>query len=1036
MSQLRLLFRAVRWRLGGALALFVVGVVAVLAAAAGPLYLATANDSVLHSILISNPPVFDGITLTPRQGSGQVAAAEAGLQAARQYRLSRWYSPQKLVLDAGLTVVGPSGSRFGSDLISDPGACGQLHFLKGSCPTSAGGVVLTDRSAQGLGAKVGSRLTTTIPGPVHFVNGIPNRTNIEKVVVVAGIVAVGNPSAPFWFGDDYFGFGQSCPPNAPICLPQLDSMFTPQATISSVPGTLATDELFLKVSTIHLAGAAIFNQALGNFDTDANQNLQLDVSTQLNSLAAQANRENQLMEAIVLVVDLQLVLLALFVLFGLVARTAEAREKEVALAKLRGFGTWSVLLVGLLEPVAVLVVALPVGLVLAWLAMRLAQPLLLPGAIITFQPLVLLAAVAAFAGGLVATAFGARRILTRRLSDELRAIEPRSSNVARAAIDAAALALAIAGIVELLAAGVLSGSQPNPLAAFAPGLVAVAVAVVGVRVLPWLCSFLVRWTRNSRWMATGLAVRQVVRRPTSLRQITVLAIATGLACFAVTGWAAAGINRTVRADFVLGAAKVLTVDVPNSVNIEKAVDRADPTGRYAMAVMLSSIPSQKLLAVQVSRLQRVAYWPQDVSSTSEARIVRWLTPHLQPAMYLTGAEVRATVTLDGTPNPPPDLVFNLVNSGGHQGVADFGFLRPGTHTYMTPLPAACSGGCHVLNLEPLWNPSQSGPQQVSYSLSLAGLDERSGSTGGWRPATSRLADPRYWTPSAPGVAVSATTDQGSPALKLRVEDSVNDTNPPGVVPGALPATIPGVVTRANSVSDPRDASIEDFDGSSLNLDVPYQVSDLPQLGQVGFLVDLQTAIRGESAPPSQTVTQVWLAPGAPPSIARSLAAQGVRVTSVRTPGPDIRAMNHGGLALAYLFFLFAAGAAAVLAIGAAVFSVFMTSRRRAFELAVLRAIGISRATLLRSLLGEQLLVLGPGVVLGLGAGLLGALMALPSVPEFANPGGGPPVELVFAVVPIVAMMVALVILLAVAAALASAATLRLAGWERLRTEIT
>ncbi len=56
MSQLRLLLRAVRWRLGGALALFVVGVVAVLAAAAGPLYLATANDSVLHSILISNPP--------------------------------------------------------------------------------------------------------------------------------------------------------------------------------------------------------------------------------------------------------------------------------------------------------------------------------------------------------------------------------------------------------------------------------------------------------------------------------------------------------------------------------------------------------------------------------------------------------------------------------------------------------------------------------------------------------------------------------------------------------------------------------------------------------------------------------------------------------------------------------------------------------------------------------------------------------------------------------------------------------------------
>jgi ABC-type antimicrobial peptide transport system permease subunit len=114
----------------------------------------------------------------------------------------------------------------------------------------------------------------------------------------------------------------------------------------------------------------------------------------------------------------------------------------------------------------------------------------------------------------------------------------------------------------------------------------------------------------------------------------------------------------------------------------------------------------------------------------------------------------------------------------------------------------------------------------------------------------------------------------------------------------------------------------------------------------------------------------------------------------------------------------------------------MTSRRRAFELAVLRAIGVPSRTLMRSLLGEQLLVLGPGVLLGIGAGLLGALMALPSVPEFASSVGAPPVELVFAVVPIVAMVVVLVVLLAVAASLASLATLRLATWDRLRTEIT
>ena len=1043
MSQLRLLLRALRWRLGGALALFVVGVVAVLAAAAGPLYLATANDSVLHSILASNPPAFDGITLVPRQGAGQVAAAEAGLQAAHQYGLSRWYRPQKLVLDAGLTVVGPSGAKFGSDLISDPGACGQLHFLKGSCPRSAGEVVLTDRSAQSLGAKVGSRLTTTIPGPVHFVNGIPIRTNIEKVVQVAGIVAVGNPSAPFWFGDDYFGFGQSCPPQAPLCLPQLDSMFTPEATISSVPGTLATDQLFLKVSSLHLSGAATFNRALGAFDTFANQDLQLTVSTQLTSLAAQANRENQLMQAIVLVVDLQLVLLALFVLFGLVARTAEARQKEVALAKLRGFRLPSVLSAGLLEPVAMLALAVPVGLLLAYLVVALVRPALLPGGQLSFQPLALVAALAAFAGGLVAVVFGAWRILTRKLVDDLRGVEPKSSSTARAALDAGGLALAVAGILELLASGVLNGRQPNPIAAFAPGLVAVALAILGMRLLPPLAQVVVRRTRSGGHLGLGLAVRQVVRRPASLRQVAVLAVAAALACFAVAGWAAAGVNRQVRADFALGAPRVLQVQLPLGLGLEAAVDRADPTGRYALAAMVSKIPSQNLIAVQASRLGRVGYWPQGISSVSLSRLVHWLTPHLLPEMVVRGKSLQAVVTMTGNPSPPPDLQLALVDQDGNPAVADFGFLSEGTHTYTAPLPAACVFGCHVSQLLPVWTQAQTtvplqgpvpiGPSSARYQLTISSLEQNPGSR--LSPVTSYLANPAYWSSSGPGMDVSRTSLGGRPALRLSVLDQASDTTTPSVYPGGLPAVLPGVVTVANSVQDPAAASVENFDGGLLTVNVRYQVAALPQLGGQGFLLDLSQAVRSETQPPSLTEDEVWLAKDAPASVVSRLKAQGIRILSSKTPAAAISAMNRGGIALAYLFFLFAAGAAAVLSMGAAVFSVFMSARRRAFELAVLRAIGLPEKALRNSLLGEQLMVLVPGVVLGVGAGLLGVFLALPSVPEFSSTAGSPPVELVLVPLPILLMLGLLVVLLLVAAVVSALATLRLASWSRLRTEI-
>ncbi len=1004
---LPLTLAALRWRWATSVSLLVAATLAVAASAAGPLYLSTADGTVLHAHLEAAGASATVVSVGDYVTSSEAAALDhPALALGRQYGLSRWFGQPVWSVTAAMDLPAPM------PLVARPGVCSHVHFLVGHCPTTAGQVVLTSRSAQAVGLHLGSTVVPTAPPGVG-------------PVTVVGIIAPGNLANPYWLGQDYFNFGGG----------SLDAAFTVPATVASLPST-AVAQFPLLPSRVTVGNVAVMEQAVSAYERAATEQLGLTTGSKLFAAVSSYANSGSLMAAIVLVVDLQLVLLALFVIFGLVQRSAEARRREVALAKLRGFRLTRVLSLGLAEPALLTLIALPAGLIVAYAGMAIAQRLALPNSVVLLQPLPVLAGMAAFAGGLIAAVVGVRRTISSRLSDELRAVEPKASGAARAAMDGAALALAVAGIVELLAAGVLNGSQPNPLAAFAPGLVAVAVAIVGVRGLPILASVVVNRTRNSRWMATGLAVRQVVRRPASLLQVTLLAVATGLACFAVTGWAAAGVNRTTRADFVLGAARVLTVQVPAGLNLEHAVERADPSGRHAMAAMLSKTPSENLLAVQVSRLAHVAYWPKDVSRTSLPTLVRWLAPHLQPELVLTGAEVRATITETGNPDPPPDLVFNVVDSGGNPGVADFGFLKSGTHTYTANLPATCTGGCHAVDLEPIWTASSTGPQQVQYSLAISSLQVRTAGTGSWHGVTSRLDDPAYWVSNGPGITATAVGASGRRALLLSVNDQAGQASSPAVIPAALPSTLHGVVTQANGVSDPAAASIENFDGSSLTLDVPYQVAALPQLGYEGFLIDLQTALRAESAPPSQTVDQVWLNANAPSSVEASLLAQGIRVTGVQTPATDIQSMNRGGLALAYLFFLFAAGAAAVLATGAAVFSIFMTSRRRAFELAVLRAIGLSQRTLLRSLLGEQLLVLGPGVVLGIAAGLLGALMALPSVPEFTSLAGGPPVELVFPVLPIVGLVVALVVLLAVAAAFASAATLRLASWDRLRTEMT
>ena len=172
------------------------------------------------------------------------------------------------------------------------------------------------------------------------------------------------------------------------------------------------------------------------------------------------------MTAIVAVVALQLVLLTLFVLYVLVARTANASQLEVAFAKLRGARLFPLVMVGLGEPLAVLTVALPLGLIVALFATELASRAMLENAPLTFPPLAPLAALAAYGGGLAATLAGGRRILTRRLLDELRAVETLPSPSARAAWDGAGLALAIAGMVELVTLGVLNSGSPQSLGHF------------------------------------------------------------------------------------------------------------------------------------------------------------------------------------------------------------------------------------------------------------------------------------------------------------------------------------------------------------------------------------------------------------------------------------------------------------------------------------------------------------------------------------------------------------------------------------------
>ena len=1009
-----LIWAAIRWRAGSSLAMLFAATVAVAAASAGPMYLETAYGTVLQAKLAqagaSATAVNVGDFVASPQGVALVAPTFA---LGAQYGMGRWFGPAQ----ASYTAEVEAPVRF--PLVARPGVCRHLKFVSGRCPGAAGQIVLTTRSARALDARVG-----TVMHPASPVGVGP--------LTVVGIILPGNPLAPYWLGQDFFGYGDG----------HLDSAFTVISTVAGLP-TTALVQLPLEPRRVHPGNLGVLEGAVESYEAAANQQAGLTATTRLFSAVDAYVRSADLMAVIVVLVDLQLVVLALFVVYGLVAQSALVRTKEVAIARLRGLPWLRVVALGLGEPIMVLLVAFPLGLLVAIGLTALAQHALLPNTRVAFDATAIVAGLAAVGGGIAAVAAGSRRLLVTPLQRQLLALEVPTAPPARAALDAAALAVAIAALVELIVSGAVDGRQPNPLAVLAPGLLAVIVAIASTRAVPVIATAVIRRTSKGSRIGLGIGVRQVARRPSGLRQMAVVTVAVALACFAVAGWADAAANRAIRADFALGAARVLNVRLPAGLGLEQAVDHADPSGQYAMAAMVQTGPGPNLLAVQPRRLQRIGYWPPGVSHVSLAQLVRWLSPPLPPPLEVSGTELRATVTLAGAPTPPPDLQLDMVDSQGNQEVADFGYLSPGTRTYEASLPGVCLRGCRGTQLVPEWTPAQTslgtgqqvdaGPQSVSYSLTLGAFQQET--RHGWREVTSRLGDPSYWTGSGPGMTVHVIKVDGRSTLQLLVEDAASDPTSPAVYVASLPSVLPAVMSRGTSVQDPAAAPTSDFDGTSIVLDAKYQVVDLPQVGGNGFLMNLSAAVRAETGPPTETVDQVWLSARAPSIIVARLRQQGVTVVSSLTPAPALAILNRSGPALAYTFYLFAMSAAALLALGWSVFAASATARRRAFEVAVLRAIGVSDRDLAGSLLAESLILLTPGVVLGALTGLGAALLALPSLPEFTSSAGSPPVELALAPLPIGILAGSLATLFLVAAWANARSTLRRASWARLRFEV-
>lgn len=768
-GRLRLVLAGAAWRGRSSAAMFAIAVVASAAAAFGPIYLQSVDQTVLTSTLASANPAATGLTLrhvtatqraTPwfdasvsaRRGAGPPAAARIGGSASRAGPFAqllaarsapggrrapeppgggRWFGAPIRTTQAGFGTVA-DGQPYQGTLVARTGACRDLEIVAGRCPAGPGSALLSTRSADLLHLRVGSELTLAIvasPARVH--------------VVVAGLYLPGNPAAPAWWGVNYFGYG-----TGGTRVPKIDDVFTPAQTFHrAVPRgrTAAMLELPLRARSLTVGEAPELPSKLAAFAGQERRDGTV-VSTRLDAVLGSAAGTEHTSGVIAAVVDLQLVLLALYVLYFVASRTAVEREPDVRLAELRGFRARSALGVAMAEPVVLVLAAVPAGILAAWgIAAAIAPAAFLTGVGASPTPFAVAAAAGAGVLGVAATVLGTRQALGDAADAPARSAgRSRTSSTWRAVGDAGVVAIAAAAFYELSTGGVGHGASGDALAAMAPGLLALAVGVLGARTWPALLRATHRWSAGTGHVAAALAARTVSRRREFTGQLVLVTLAVALATFAVAGWAVAARNRNAESEYQVGAARVLTVAVAPGATLLAGVRAADPGGHEAMAAVLERASNGTTLALDASRLSAVADWPSTLPPAGA--IARSLVPrHLPPPVHLTGTSVALTVDTTALhATPPPQLSMDVFDTA-YQAASQvtFGALRPGLRTYRAPIAGACGGGCRIVSVALGWTGQGRGATATVRLRAIAARQHRR-----WHRVGAPLDRANRWTGSS------------------------------------------------------------------------------------------------------------------------------------------------------------------------------------------------------------------------------------------------------------------------------------------------
>jgi hypothetical protein len=702
----------------------------------------------------------------------------------------------------------------------------------------------------------------------------------------------------------------------------------------------------------------------------------------MEATASRAMRDMDALGVPVTLVTLELVALCWLVLFLAVADLVQARRLEIGLARLRGLSRGQVWRFGLGEPVVLLVAALPAGALAARpIAASFSRVVLAPDIRVEVGWLTWVAATGAIVGGLLAAGLAARATLTTPVTEQWR--RSRTHQGRRSWVpDAIVLALVAAGLVELTAGGVVTTpSRQQATGLLVPALLAVGVALVAARALPYACRAAFRLTRRRGGIGAFLALRQIARAPGTANAVIILAVSFALATFATSVWSITSDNHREVARTHNGAPTVLEVVPPEGSSLTQLVGRADPGGRSAAVAIYDR--GADLLAVDTRRVGRTAYWRPDFAARPLTELLPRLRLPVPPRITLSGARIRVTVDARRVPDPTLSLLVDLEVPGRTGRVTlPLRGSHPESAVLVGRLSLACRQACELRGFAV--ESSDQGPAGAALAeLLVRKVEVHSG--GEWRTLDAGLTESWRWRAESPSPGVRPKTTGTPEGLRLTFVTGAETRAVAATHPSSLPAITVGKVTP-----DPGGSKVFGLDGLPLQLSAVARARAAPGATGPTALVDYELADRAAFGLSSQVRYQVWVAPGATTRVRKALQDQGVTVTGERTVEDLVRRFNRQGPGLALVLLLAVAAAAATLAMARAVLGLYVTGRRRTYELAALGAVGVSPGAQRRALLIEQAVTLGAGALAGVLAGLAAAWIAVPTVPQFTIQPSTPP----------------------------------------------